>query len=596
MMTFRIYRQRLASKLQPAHWLTALLALLISFTLVSSPLFASTDSDFDSEQGIEAGADAAADTVSSPESAATNDAQPDEPASDLDSSGSAEPERELTYDDESSTSQTDVVDSLAETSDSDSALLSPDGVEVEPGVESDAEQLEFFYLTSPQLPTASGIRSRSMSGPAAPYIEARVELFPPSYAYAPNNPSQYGFKGEQWGHIAEYGFTAAYNSVSISQGYDGNDWLYGVTGRVAEEAEFAANSTIHCMQPGLAPPCPGGDNVRFITMSYVREIFIGDSPYYLYWGMSKFYYDPDYAYTEEGQSMGFYIAIPKSYSVDVLKVDIDSHEPLSDTEFTLLKYPVTLVDGWVTTDISTISADDPAWQAIGKLCTDQYGRVSFSHLGFGYYQVIESRPNPLYKSYRESGGTAHFQLIDRDHQQPIMQYFEDDKIEIGVEVYKDTVNVTSAAFATDTDDYLSINNIDKEIYHYNLYFRSTSNVRADEFTVVDPLENVASQQVRVIEVFTPVAWGDSDGLFNLWYQTNYTDGSKSYSDVTALGSNPDNPNNPNRTQVWPSLGWQLWQANIPTTSSSNLKVVDLGLAADEYITALRFEYGSVEVG
>ncbi|MDR0459242.1 MAG: hypothetical protein LBG68_02095, partial [Coriobacteriales bacterium] len=40
----------------------------------------------------------------------------------------------------------------------------------------------------------------------------------------------------------------------------------------------------------------------------------------------------------------------------------------------------------------------------------------------------------------------------------------------------------------------------------------------------------------------------------------------------------------------------LWQANIPTTSSSNLKVVDLGLAADEYITALRFEYGSVEVG
>jgi LPXTG-motif cell wall-anchored protein len=97
-------------------------------------------------------------------------------------------------------------------------------------------------------------------------------------------------------------------------------------------------------------------------------------------------------------------------------------------------------------------------------------------------------------------------------------------------------------------------------------------------------------------LFTPVAWGDSDGFFNLWYKTNLTDGSLTYSDVSATSTNPVNPNNPDMAQVWPSTGWQLWQANLPTTASTNLKVSELGLAEGEHITALRFEYGSVEIG
>ncbi|MDR2106694.1 MAG: hypothetical protein LBP24_04740 [Coriobacteriales bacterium] len=278
------------------------------------------------------------------------------------------------------------------------------------------------------------------------------------------------------------------------------------------------------------------------------------------------------------------------------KRDVDTNEPIGDTEFTLYRHPVTVEDGRVTTDVSTIAADGPSWAEVARVTTDAEGKAVLPELVFGYYQIKETRPNPAYASCEESGGEGkRCFVIDRDATSEV-QVFYNEKIQLSCEIWQDTINVTSAGFKTDDEDYLRVENVGVESYHYTLDFRSTSNVRADEFTVVDPLESVATGNVRIEELFTPVARGDSDGRFNLWYRTNLTDYSQSYSAANAMDTNPFNVNNPEQRQMWPSVGWRLWREGLPATSTTHLSVKDLGLAAGEYITALRFEYGSVEVG
>ncbi|MCL1880058.1 MAG: SpaA isopeptide-forming pilin-related protein [Actinomycetia bacterium] len=281
--------------------------------------------------------------------------------------------------------------------------------------------------------------------------------------------------------------------------------------------------------------------------------------------------------------------------IKVDKLDADSQEPVADTEFCLLSYPVKLVDGSISSDVTKIAADDTAWQEVARRSSGPDGRLSFQGLPFGYYQIVEACPNPAYMSYEEGGGTPRFVKLDKHYANEV-QIFEDHKIEVSVEIFKDTINQTSAAFRTDEHDSLAINNIGKEQYHYDLNFRSTSNVRADEFCVIDPLEMVVKGQARLTELFTPVTWGDTDGKFNLWYQTNLTAADKVYSQANAMITNPANPNNPKNQALWPSTGWRLWRQDIPSTKSVELHVSDLDLALGEYVSSLRFEYGSVEVG
>jgi len=453
---------------------------------------------------------------------------------------------------------------------------------------------QYFVIEPPLSRGARGINPLGDANKRPDTLLVQVTLYPPDYGVS-SITGEAGFRGSEWAYIAEHGFDLNYNSMSIVSGYDGNDWIYGVSGDNEHNAVFAANSTIHCVDPGLTPPCPGGDNSRQIVMYYREEITYGDKEYYLYWGSSTFNYSDAYAYGGGAQRMGLFVAIPRHNDVEVIKLDKDTQKPVPDTEFTLLRYPVHIENGVVITDTARIAFDDPAWVAVGSAISNKDGRLTFTRLPFGYYQIIESRPNPLYKGYEESGGTPRFVKIDR-YSTPELQVFEDELIQIGVEVYKNTIQLTSAAFQTAVNDHLIIDNTSVETYHYDLYFRSTSNVRADEFVVIDPLENVSAEQVRVEALFTPVAWGDTDGYFSIWYQTNRTDKTYSYTGDSALATNPDNPNNPGRQQVWPSTGWKLWCGGIPTTISMALWVSDLNLAEDEYISALRFDYGSVEIG
>jgi LPXTG-motif cell wall-anchored protein len=263
------------------------------------------------------------------------------------------------------------------------------------------------------------------------------------------------------------------------------------------------------------------------------------------------------------------------------KKDKDTDAPVPNTEFTLYKE-------------SALGAKD--WVEVGVLVTDQDGKVTFSPVIAGSYKLVETKPNPNYASCEESGemGTHYF-VIDENSTDEV-QVFYNKKIQLACETYKDTINITSAAFKTFDEDHVQINNIGTETYEYLLGFRSLANVRADEYTVVDEMENAQFGQVALVSLTTPVPYGDSDGRFNLWYRTNMTDPGTLYSDVNALVDNPANPLNPHNEPMRSSLGWQLWAQGLPTTSPTTLAVSALGLQDGEYITGVRYEYGSVEVG
>jgi len=166
------------------------------------------------------------------------------------------------------------------------------------------------------------------------------------------------------------------------------------------------------------------------------------------------------------------------------------------------------------------------------------------------------------------------------------------EIIVTCEVDKDTIRRTSVAYVSPPNREGFNNITDNETYRYDVNFRSTASMPADEFVVDDPLDNVTNGQVYLETLFTPVVWGDVDGKYNIWYKTNKTDDNTVYSNVKATGAGV--------AQKWPNKGYRLWAQNLSTTVRQRLDVSDLkardGLADDEYITALRFEYGAVNVG
>jgi len=177
---------------------------------------------------------------------------------------------------------------------------------------------------------------------------------------------------------------------------------------------------------------------------------------------------------------------------------------------------------------------------------------------------------------------------DRDEHDIAQIYVEGT---INVEVYKDTIKLTSAAFdgaeanvATEASGI--IDNVQKqESYRYDINFRSTSNVDVDEFVVEDPLEAVNDGLIRIVDFWTPAVWGDKDGSYKVYYRTN-----NSGSPAT------DGLFYPTDTSVW-----TLWATvTDPGWGSTGVigrqKLTMPALGEDEYITGLRFDFGAVKVG
>jgi hypothetical protein len=166
------------------------------------------------------------------------------------------------------------------------------------------------------------------------------------------------------------------------------------------------------------------------------------------------------------------------------------------------------------------------------------------------------------------------------------------------DVQKQTIDITSAGFMSLPGE-AGIDNTGqgrKELYRYDVDYRSRATSWADELVLDDPLEAVAAGQIHVEELWTPISYGDHDGRFNIWYRTNLTDDTQIYSAVKAADNDPDNPNNAARLQRFPNTGWKLWERDVGVRERKHLKVADLTLASDEYVTALRIEHGRVEKG
>lgn len=138
----------------------------------------------------------------------------------------------------------------------------------------------------------------------------------------------------------------------------------------------------------------------------------------------------------------------------------------------------------------------------------------------------------------------------------------------------------------------------KDKYFYTIDYCSTSNTWADELNLTDPLESVNEGYTRLLSIQTPVSFDDYDGKMNVWYQTNKTD-PKDVSDANAYNAcstNPENPANPDNERMTDYTGWKLWKEGVSTLETENLKVSDLKLGEDEYVTAFRFEHGRVSEG
>ena len=157
-------------------------------------------------------------------------------------------------------------------------------------------------------------------------------------------------------------------------------------------------------------------------------------------------------------------------------------------------------------------------------------------------------------------------------------------INISCEVDKDTIKRTSAAYNGLEKE--NIQNVGAEQYRYDLNFRSTSNTHGDYFWVDDPLENVALRHIKVDELWTPVVWGDIDGKFNVLYKTNKS-GNTSY-----IADDSDAP--------YSNAGFRYWIKDADPTVRHRLQINgtinSISLAADEYITYVRYEYGAVKAG
>lgn len=154
---------------------------------------------------------------------------------------------------------------------------------------------------------------------------------------------------------------------------------------------------------------------------------------------------------------------------------------------------------------------------------------------------------------------------------------------------------TSAGFVSLPNQNVNYNNVNIEEYKYDVNFTNgATNVRADQYTVIDNCEFV-EKGIRLTKLWTPIVDNDTNGTYNLWYQTNMTDPNTVYSAASATADNPDNQLADGTDRI-STVGWKLWKQDISTSNREQLNVDDLGLADGEYITGLMLEFGSVDVG
>jgi len=135
-------------------------------------------------------------------------------------------------------------------------------------------------------------------------------------------------------------------------------------------------------------------------------------------------------------------------------------------------------------------------------------------------------------------------------------------------------------------------------FAYTIDYRSTSTTWADEFNMKDTIDCAVKGYAKLTSIKTPVVSNDYDGKMNVWYKTNKTpeDYTEDADNYNACSTNPENPWNTENKRVESYEGWKLWKSDVSTLKSITLKVSNLKLDEDEYITDIAFEHGRVEKG
>ena len=281
---------------------------------------------------------------------------------------------------------------------------------------------------------------------------------------------------------------------------------------------------------------------------------------------------------------------PAKGRVRIRKVDSATKAAVPDTVFELrAKGDIVTKDGSVRLR---------AGELADILRTNEEGIAESIELYLGSYELREIEAN---QGYLLTTQAFDLQLSYADQNTALVWgeiEIENEPISVSCQVDKSTLELPSAGFKSLPNE----GNIDnsaqgsKELYRYDVDFRSTSNDWADEYVVIDYLEGVNADQIRIEELWTPVVWGDSNGLYHLWYQTNFSDETTLYSDSFAGRGDGYNPANPEKFMRFDNKGWKLWLEDASSTERQRLKVSELELEADEYITSLKLEFGRVEKG
>ena len=383
--------------------------------------------------------------------------------------------------------------------------------------------------------------------------------------------------------------------------YAGSEWHVW-----AEDAagEIAYDATATTGEDGsfVLERIPHGDGLAY----YCQETKTGDD----------YILDPEvyeFSVDEEGLIAGepAYVFLNTNYHkriIEAHKVDQDTGEPVGKTGFGLYRWigegePDPTFGG--RQGFHGVFADDPdgevdgsLWEMVAEGTTDDMGAVIFEGLEFGWYMMVEAVPNPDYAEWWESAGSTWGRYLfkaDKDSDVRQTQTYGNMAISLECNVSKATIDRTSAAFQSDERAPVRVDNVGKERYRYDVAFDAGStNVRADQYAVVDPCEFV-NLGIRLDTLVTPAAYGDTDGLVNVWYRTNMTDTSAVYSTASATAGNPPNQMADGADRIG-TVGWRLWREGVAAGARTRLDVDGLGLAAGEYVTGIMLEYGSVEVG
>ena len=382
--------------------------------------------------------------------------------------------------------------------------------------------------------------------------------------------------------------------------YAGSEWHVW-----AEDAagEIAYDATATTGEDGsfVLERIPHGDGLAY----YCQETKTGDD----------YILDPEvyeFSVDEEGLIAGepAYVFLNTNYHkriIEAHKVDQDTGEPVGKTGFGLYRWigegePDPTFGG--RQGFHGVFADDPdgevdgsLWEMVAEGTTDDMGAVIFEGLEFGWYMMVEAVPNPDYAEWWESAGSTWGRYLfkaDKDSDVRQTQTYGNMAISLECNVSKATIDRTSAAFQSERAP-VRVDNVGKERYRYDVAFDAGStNVRADQYAVVDPCEFV-NLGIRLDTLVTPAAYGDTDGLVNVWYRTNMTDTSAVYSTASATAGNPPNQMADGTDRIG-TVGWRLWREGVAAGARTRLDVDGLGLAAGEYVTGIMLEYGSVEVG